>query len=155
MENLEHLSDSIGQRLTGSPQLKQANDWTRDMFQKYGLANAHLEPWTIVRSWTRGTARARIVSPAQHPLTIAAAGWSPSTAGAVQGPVVYFDAKTKEEFAKFHGKLKGALVIYQEPTSLSPPPPADPNAAVLRPMQEPPAKIGEPPLPGPHQALLS
>src|SRR5436305_15307403 len=75
--NLEYLSDSIGARLTGSSQLKQANDWTREMFEKYGTANAHLEGWTMERSWTRGTARARIVSPAEHPLTIAAAGWSP------------------------------------------------------------------------------
>src|SRR6202049_1104013 len=48
--NLEYLSDTIGPRLTGSPQLKQANDWTRDMFAKYGLTNAHLEPWTMERS---------------------------------------------------------------------------------------------------------
>ncbi len=41
--NLEYLSDSIGARLTGSPQLKQANDWTRDMFAKYGAVNAHLD----------------------------------------------------------------------------------------------------------------
>ena len=150
MANLEYLSDSIGQRLTGSPQLKQANEWTRDMFQKYGLTNAHLEPWTIARSWTRGAARARIVSPAEHPLTIAAAGWSPSTPGAVQGPVVYFDAKKKEEFAKFHGKLKGAIVIYQEPTSLSPPKPAVSNAEAVGPMQQPPARIGEPPIPDPY-----
>ena len=34
MENLEHLSDSIGPRVTGSPQLKQANQWTADMFRK-------------------------------------------------------------------------------------------------------------------------
>jgi carboxypeptidase Q len=154
MDNLEHLSDSIGQRLTGSPQLKQANEWTRDMFQKYGLTNAHLEPWTIARSWTRGNARARIVSPAAHPLTIAAAGWSPSTPGVVQGPVVYFDAKTKEEFARFHGKLKGAIVIYQEPASLSPPKPADPNAEVTRPMQQPPPRMGEPPIPDPYYAFL-
>ena len=154
MANLEHLSDSIGQRLTGSPQQKQANEWTRDMFQKYGLTNAHLEPWTIARSWTRGSARARIVSPAEHPLTIAAAGWSPSTPGAVRGPVVYFDAKTKEEFAKFHGKLKGAIVIYQDPASLSPPKPADPNAEVVRPMQQPPPRMGEPPLQDPYENVL-
>jgi carboxypeptidase Q len=154
MENLEYLSDNIGQRLTGSPQLKQANEWTRDKFTQYGLTSAHLEPWTIARSWTRGTSSARIVSPAEHPLTIAAAGWSPSTPGALQGPVVYFDAKKKEEFAKFHGKLQGAMVIYQEPASLSPPQPADPNTAMLRPMQEPPAKIGEPPPPDPYDALL-
>jgi carboxypeptidase Q len=154
MENLEYLSDNIGQRLTGSPQLKQANEWTRDKFTQYGLANAHLEPWTIARSWTRGTARARIVSPAEHPLTIAAAGWSPSTPGVVQGPVVYFDAKKKEEFAKFHGKLQGAIVIYQEPATLSPAPPADPKAPALRPMQEPPPKMGEPPAPDPYEAIL-
>src|SRR5882672_11616970 len=124
--NLEYLSDSIGARLTGSPQLKQANDWTRDMFAKYGAVNAHLEGWTMERSWARVTASARIVSPAVHPLTIAAAGWSPSTPGAVTGPVVYFDVKEKKDFAKFHGKLKGAIVIYQEPASLSPPKPDDP-----------------------------
>jgi carboxypeptidase Q len=154
MENLEYLSDEIGPRLTGSPQLQRANEWTRDMFKKYGLTNSHLEPWSIARSWTRGTARARMIGPTDHPLTIAAAGWSPSTPGVVQGPVVYFDAKKKEEFSKFHGKLKGAIVIYQEPVSLSPPRPVDPYAEVLHPMQEPPAKIGDPAVPDPYDAYL-
>src|SRR5882724_7267348 len=152
--NLEYLSDSIGARLTGSPQLKQANDWTRDMFAKYGAVNAHLEGWTMERSWARGTASARMVSPAEHPLTIAAAGWSPSTPGAITGAVVYFDAKEKKDFAKFHGKLKGAIVIYQEAASLSPPKPDDPNALLSRPMQQPPARIGEPPVEDPYEAFL-
>src|SRR5215469_16829629 len=47
MDNLEYLSDRIGPRLTGSPQLKQANDWTAEMFKKYGLSNVHLEAYTI------------------------------------------------------------------------------------------------------------
>jgi hypothetical protein len=63
MQNLEYISDSIGPRLTGSPQLKQANEWTAEVMKKYGLVNVHLEPWTIVHSWTRGTATARIVAP--------------------------------------------------------------------------------------------
>ena len=151
--NLEYLSDNIGARLTGSPQLKRANEWTRDQFAKYGLQNAHLEGWSIARTWTRGTARARIVSPAEHSLTIAAAGWSPSTPGTIQGPVVYFDAKEKKDFSKFNGKLKGAIVIYQEPASLSPPRPEDPHAQVSRPMQQPPAKIGDAPLPDPFEAF--
>src|SRR5215469_2584632 len=155
MANLEYLSDSIGPRVTGSPQLKQANEWTRDKFAQYGTTNAHLESWTIAHSWARGMARARMVSPAEHPLTIAAAGWSPSTPGVVQGPVIYFDAKKKEDFAKFHGKLKGAIVIYQEPASLSPPKPDDPNAVMLRPMQQPPARIGEPPVPSPFAAQVA
>jgi len=152
--NLEYLSDSIGARLTGSPQLKQANDWTRDMFAKYGAVNAHLEGWTMEHSWTRGKASARIVSPTEHPLTIASAGWSPSTPGAVTGPVVYFDVKEKKDFAKFHGKLKGAIVIYQEAASLSPPKPDDPNALLSRPMQQPPPRIGEAPLEDPYSVFL-
>ncbi len=152
--NLESLSDSIGARLTGSPQLKQANDWTRDMFAKYGAANAHLEGWTMEHSWTRSKASARIVSPTEHPLTIAAAGWSPSTPGAITGAVVYFDAKEKKDFAKFQGKLKGAIVIYQEPMSLSPPKPDDPNAQMSRPMQQPPPRIREAPVEDPYAAFL-
>lgn len=153
MANLEYLSDNIGSRLTGSPQLKRANEWTRDILAKYGLANAHLEGWTIARSWTRGAASARIVSPTEHLLTIAAAGWSPGTQGTIKGPVVYFDAKKKEEFGKFHGKLKGAIVIYQEPSSLSPPKADDPHAQVSRPMQQPPPRLGEAPLPDPFEAF--
>jgi carboxypeptidase Q len=153
MQNLEFLSDSIGARLTGSPQLKQANDWTADMFRKYGLTNVHLEPWTIAHSWTRGAARARIVSPAGHPLTIAAAGWSPGTPGMVRGPVVYFDAKTKEDFERFRGKLKGAIVIYQDPASLSPPKAENPYAELIRPMQAPPPAKGEPSPPTPFVLL--
>ncbi len=152
MDNLEYLSDEIGQRLTGSSQLKQANDWTAAKFREYGLTNVRLEPWTIAHSWTRGTAHARIVSPAVHPLTIASAGWSPGTNGAVRGPVVYFDAKTKEEFGKFRGKLKGAIVIYQEPESLSPPKPQNPNALLIRPMQAPPPVKGQPAEPSPFAA---
>jgi carboxypeptidase Q len=154
MPNLEYLSDSIGPRVTGSPQLKQANDWTKEKLAQYGLTNAHLEPWSIARAWTRGTAYARIVTPAEHPLTIAAAAWSPRTPGTVQGPVVYFDAKKKEEFAKFHGKLKGAIVIYQEPESLSPPKPADPDRAMTRPMQQPPPRMGETPIADSYETFL-
>jgi Zn-dependent M28 family amino/carboxypeptidase len=153
MENLEYLSDEIGPRLTGSPQLKQANDWTAAKFREYGLTNVHLEPWTIAHSWTRGTAQARIVSPAGHPLTIASAGWSPGTNGVLRGPVVYFDAKTKEDFEKFRGKLKGAIVIYQEPESLSPPKPENLNGGLIRPMQAPPPVKGQPPAPSPFAAL--
>src|SRR6266436_4913642 len=153
MENLEYVSDEIGPRLTGSPQLKLANEWTATKFREYGLTNVKLEPWTIAHSWTRGAARARIVSPTEHPLTIAPAGWSPSTAGVVRGPVVYFEAKTKEEFEKFRGKLKGAIVIYQEPTSLSPPRPENPNGEILRPMQAPPPVKGQPSPPLPFAAL--
>lgn len=154
-QNDEYLSDRIGPRLTGSPQLKQANDWTAEAMKKYGLTNVHQEPWTINHSWTRGTATAEIIEPTAHPLTIAAAGWSPATKGAARGPVVYFDAKKEADFAKFHGKLRGAIVIYQEPESLSPPEPENRERVILRPMQAPPPPEGQPPAASPYASLIA
>jgi carboxypeptidase Q len=155
MQNSEYLGDAIGPRLTGSPQLKQANDWTAAKFREYGLTNVHLEPWTIAHSWTRGTAHARIVSPTEHPLTIASAGWAPSTAGVVRGLVVYVDIKKDEDFEKYRGKLKGAIVIAQEPASLSPPKPGDVFSEVNRPMQTPPPLKGQPVPPSPFAAFMA
>src|SRR5262249_30546663 len=45
MQTLGYLTDVIGPRLTGSPNLKRANDWTREQFACWGLSNAHLEAW--------------------------------------------------------------------------------------------------------------
>src|SRR6267142_6966994 len=154
MDNLEYLSDEIGARLTGSPQLKRANDWTAEMFKKYGLTNVHLEAYSIPHAWVRGTAHARIIAPAEHPLTIASAAWAPNTKGKVHGPVVYFDAKKPEEFEKFKGKLKGAIVIYQEPRPLSPPKPVDQNAEIYHPMEEPPPPVGQPGAADPYEKYL-
>ena len=154
MVNLEYLSDRIGPRLTGSPLLKQANDWTSEMFRKYGLENVHLESYTIPHAWIRGTATARILAPTEHPLTIASAAWAPSTKGVVHGKIVYFDAKKPEDYPKFHGKLKGAIVITQDPQPLSPPRPMDPNFMATARMQEPPPPVGQPMPPDPYDKYL-
>jgi carboxypeptidase Q len=131
MSNLEYLSDVIGQRLTGSDNLKKANDWTRDRFAGYGLANAHLEAWTIAHSWTRGTARGRILAPAEHPLTIASYGWAPGTSGTLRGTITYVKARSMEELEKYKGKLKGAIVITTEPILLPPQDQPAPNPMLV------------------------
>jgi carboxypeptidase Q len=155
MQNSEYLGDAIGARLTGSPQLKQANDWTAAKFREYGLTNVHLEPWTIAHSWTRRTAHARIVSPSEHALTIASAGWSPGTNGVVRGPLMYVDIKKDEDFATYRGKLQGAIVIAQEPASLSPPRPDGFFGEGNRPMQTPPPLKGQPVPPSPFAAMIA
>jgi hypothetical protein len=114
MANLEYLCDVIGPRLTGSPNLKQANHWTRDKFQQYGLTNAHVEPWTIETAWTRGEAKGRIVLPVEQRLLLESAGWSPSTKGPLRGPVVHVKAQTTDELNPYKGKLKGAWVLFSE-----------------------------------------
>src|SRR5437867_2126060 len=47
LANLTYLSDVIGPRVTGSAALKRANDWTAGKMKEYGLANAHMEAWSI------------------------------------------------------------------------------------------------------------
>jgi len=131
MSNLEYLSDMIGARLTGSGNLKKANDWTRQRFADYGAGNPHLEAWSIAHAWTRGTARGRIVSPSEHSLILASWGWAPGTNGAVRGRVVYVSARSVEELDPYKGKLKGAIVIANEPTPLPPADQAPPNPAAV------------------------
>ena len=45
MEFASGLMDGIGPRLTGSPNVKRANEWTRDQFAAMGCSNAHREDW--------------------------------------------------------------------------------------------------------------
>jgi carboxypeptidase Q len=131
MSNLEYLSDMIGARLTGSENLLKANKWTWKKFSDYGLANAHLESWLIAHAWTRGTARGRIVSPAEHPLTIASYGWTSGTNGVVRGPIVSVKLQKIEDFDQYKGKLKGAIVIGGEPALLPPPDEPAPNPVLI------------------------
>ncbi|MEY3601031.1 MAG: hypothetical protein RL169_275, partial [Armatimonadota bacterium] len=43
-QTLEYLTEVIGPRLTGSPGLLRANEWTRKTMADWGLVNAALEP---------------------------------------------------------------------------------------------------------------
>src|ERR1700680_1793420 len=60
MEFSSALMDGIGPRLTGSPNLKHANEWTRDQLAAMGCSDAHLEDWgefgmswQQLNTWTR------------------------------------------------------------------------------------------------------
>jgi carboxypeptidase Q len=112
MATLSYLSDVIGPRLTGSPNMKRANEWTRAKMAAWGLVNAHLEPWgPFGRGWSLTRFSAQVVEPQCIPLIGFPKAWSPGTEGTLVAPVVYFDAKTTAEFAKYKGKLKGAIVL--------------------------------------------
>jgi carboxypeptidase Q len=116
MKNLQYLSDVLGPRLTGSANLKRANEWTAKQMENYGLSNVHLEPWEIPAGWERGTAYARIIEPDNgRTLFLASMGWTPGTKGRIQGDVVILDAKTKADLAKYKGKLKDAIILTGSP----------------------------------------
>ena len=119
METLSYLTDVIGGRLTNSPSMKKANEWTRDTMAKWGMQNAHLEAWgPFGRGWALKSFSAEVTSPQVIPVIAYPKAWSPSTKGAITSEVVYFDAKTDEDFAKYKGKLKGKIVLVSAPREL-------------------------------------
>lgn len=112
MQTLSYLSDVIGPRLTASPNMKRANEWTRDKMAEWGLQNARLEAWgPFGRGWTLKNFSAQITQPQDIPLIAYPKAWSPGTNGMLTGDVVYVDAKNETELQKYRGKLKGAIVL--------------------------------------------
>jgi hypothetical protein len=120
MATLSYLTDVIGPRLTGSPNLKRANDWTCQTMTKWGLSNAHLEAWgPFGKGWTLKRFSAQVIEPQCIPLIAFPKAWSPATEGTLVAPVVYFNAKSEAEFANFKGKVKGAIVLTGPPREVS------------------------------------
>ena len=113
METASGLMDAIGPRLTGSPNMKRANEWTRDQLTSYGLANAHLESWgPFGRSWSNEYVNARMLSPDVAPLIAYAKAWTPGTNGVLKGKCVRVNIESKKDFDKYKGKLAGMIAIF-------------------------------------------
>ncbi|HEX4590588.1 MAG TPA: M20/M25/M40 family metallo-hydrolase [Gemmataceae bacterium] len=121
MTNLTYLSDVIGPRLTGSENLKKANEWAAEKMKSYGLSNVRLEPWTIPVGWQRGPATAKLIEPDNgRTLTVAAMGWTPGTKGPVEGEVLVLRARNKDDLVKYKGKLKNAIILQGPPANVRP-----------------------------------
>ncbi len=112
MELASGLMDAIGERLTGSPNMKRASEWTRDQLTAMGLSNAHLESWgPFGRGWANQYVNARMTSPDVVPLLVYAKAWTPGTNGVVSGKCVRANIEGKKDFDKYRGKLAGMVVI--------------------------------------------
>src|ERR1044071_2473488 len=65
MEMVGYLTDVTGPRLTGSPNLRRAQQYTLDRLHEWGLGNAHLEAWgPFGRGWSLESFTASVVAPA-------------------------------------------------------------------------------------------
>lgn len=121
MELASGLMDSIGERLTGSPNMKRANEWTRDQFTAMGLSNAHLESWgPFGRGWANQYVNARMTSPDITPLLVYAKAWTPGTNGVVTGKCIRANIEKKEDFEKYRGKLAGMIVMFGPDAEVKP-----------------------------------
>lgn len=88
---IHEVADVYGPRVTGTPNLKAADDWAVKTMTSWGLANAHLEPWTFqppsaatpVPGWENVELSADAVRPFHGQLMVKPLAWTPSTKGAV------------------------------------------------------------------------
>ncbi|HSN87068.1 MAG TPA: M20/M25/M40 family metallo-hydrolase, partial [Thermoanaerobaculia bacterium] len=111
MDVASHLTEEIGARLTGSPQLLAANEWTKTKLSEWGLANAHLEPYPFGRGWSFSRSVVRMVAPREAQLVAYPKAWTPGTEGPVRGEALRADLKSEKDFDKYRGKLAGKVLF--------------------------------------------
>ena len=121
METASELMDRIGPRLTGSPQMKEANQWTKTRLAEWGLSNAHLETWgPFGRGWQYEACSVRMIAPDHAELLALPQAWTPGTNGPVRAQVERLNVKSKDELEKLKGKFTGKIVLYGDVREVKP-----------------------------------
>jgi carboxypeptidase Q len=96
---IHEVADVHGPRVTGTPNLKAADDWAVKTMASWGLVNTHLEPWTFqppsaatpVPGWENIELLADAVAPFHGQLMVKPLAWTPSTKGVLTAQVVLLD----------------------------------------------------------------
>ena len=123
-ENLRRLTDEIGGRVSGSPEMAQAVAWGVGAFRAAGIA-VHTEKYTLPVSWAAGETKLELLGLGglgieRFPLRLAAIGWSPATpASGVEANVVDVGYGTEADFANAKAPLKGALILVNGDVSVT------------------------------------
>src|SRR5262245_46732793 len=108
-KKLAYLTDHIGNRLAGSPQLDRAIAWAAKTMKDDGLA-VRTEK-VMVPHWVRGAEGGELLAPVARPLHVLGLGGTVGTPkGGVTGPVVV--VHSWEELDAKHDAVKGAIVLY-------------------------------------------
>jgi hypothetical protein len=115
---LETLTDTVGGRMTGSPESQAAAELVLKALKDAGYANARFEEYPLASRWTRGQANARVTSPIERPLHVLSFAWVPGTNGAIATALVDLGAPASNEPVVPAAQLKGAAVLV-EPQALN------------------------------------
>src|SRR5690606_14777178 len=113
------LTDLIGPRLVGTPQMQHAHDWAVETYKDWGMS-AQNEQWGEWRGWERGIIHIDLIHPRVVTLEGMQLAWSPGTQG---GPkegelVILPDLKDSLAFQAWLPQVKGKFVMIsmQQPT---------------------------------------
>jgi carboxypeptidase Q len=114
-----YLTDASGPRISGSPELKHAQDWAVNQLKTWGLVNATREPWgKFGKGWEVKKNYAAMTVPYYHAIVAIPKAWTPGTNGPIAGDVILIKADTITDLDKYKGMLKGKVVIFDtKPTA--------------------------------------
>jgi hypothetical protein len=109
---LQVLSDSIGPRLTGSPGIKNGNDWLVSRYRSWGV-DAKNEQYGTWKGWRRGVTHIDLIAPRVRSLEGMMLAWSGGTGNqAVEGDVVILpDVPDSSAFAQWLPQARGKFVL--------------------------------------------
>src|SRR4051812_11630548 len=112
-DRLSLLTDTIGNRLSGSTALDRAIQWAVAEMNKDGLENVHTER-VVVPRWLRGKESAEIVEPARHSIVMLGLGDSIGTAAdGIQAEVLV--VQTFDELDAKAANVRGRIVLFNVP----------------------------------------
>ncbi|MES2987725.1 MAG: M20/M25/M40 family metallo-hydrolase [Pseudomonadota bacterium] len=114
MRIAQYLTDVIGPRLTVSPGMRRAEDWTAAKFREWGLSAVHKEGFEFGRGWESLGSSMRMVEPRLTQLTVAPIVWTPGTEGTVRAPIILAQMPDIASMEQYKGKLKGKLVLISD-----------------------------------------
>ncbi len=107
---LAELTDTYGQRISGSDNLKRAITWAVDAMKRDGLENVHTERVMIPR-WVRGQESLEMIEPPHHVLPMLGLGGSVATPPAgIEADVIV--VANGDELARRSGDVKGKIVLF-------------------------------------------
>jgi carboxypeptidase Q len=110
-ENLRRLTDEIGGRVSGTPEMAKAVDWAVAAFRAEGIT-VHTEKYQLAHSWSEGNTTLELLGPEKFPIRLVAAGWSPATPpGGIEANVIYVGEGTPDDFAKAAANVKGSILL--------------------------------------------
>lgn len=110
-ENLRRLTDEIGGRVTGSPEMAKAVEWAVAAFRAEGI-EVHTEQYTFPVTWSEGDTRLEFLGPLHFPVRLVAEGWTPATpAEGIEANLLDAGYGTEEDFARAGSSIKGTILL--------------------------------------------
>ncbi len=109
------LLDSIGPRLTGTPEMLKANEWAVQLMNGWGI-EARNEQYGTWMAWSRGPTHLDLIAPRVRTLEGTLLAWSPGTDGPMEGDVVTIpDFMTAAELEVWLAGVRGKFVALSFP----------------------------------------